>query len=353
VFVSFPQAFGAINGLEEVTTVQLWWIGIGTTVGVALQALAQLPWLKGMGRYRPTFSLNHPSIRRLAKLSVFVVGYVVTNQIGYLIVQWLAYGQTGGYSAYVAAFTFFMLPHGLFAVSVITALLPGMSQLAIHGQWEEFRERLSSGWRATVLLLAPAAVGYFLLAEPIITLLLKHGVMSARSVDLVADVLRFFVLGLVPFSLFQLTLRAFYALQDTKTPFLVNCGAVALNAAVNVPLFVFLQVRGLAAGHALAYVFGVTMLVRALSRRVGGLPLGQLMQGAGRTVTATAGMGVVVWLVLSFVQGSPIARTPAGEVAGVAAPIAIGLLTYVGLAHALKIPEMRVVTRLVSGRGRA
>jgi putative peptidoglycan lipid II flippase len=194
--------------------------------------------------------VRHPSTRKLARLSVFVAGYVVANQIGYLIVQWLANGQRGGYSAYISAFTFYMLPHGLFAVSVITALLPGMSEDAVNGNWDAFRSRLSTGMRATFLLILPAAVGLFVLAEPIIRLLLEHGVMRARSVDLVAGVLRFFVLGLVPFSLFQLLLRAFYALQDTKTPFLVNCGAVALNTAVNVPMFLLFRVEGLAAGHA-------------------------------------------------------------------------------------------------------
>ncbi len=353
VFVSFHQVFGAIHGLEDVSTTQLWWIGFGTTAGVMLQALAQLAWLRGLGRYRPVLSFNHPSIRRLARLSIFVVGYVITNQIGYLIVQWLAYGQTGGYSAYVAAFTFFMLPHGLFAVSVITALLPGMSELALHERWAEFTERLSTGWRATLLLLAPAAVGYFLLAEPIIRLLLEHGVMGARSVTLVAGVLRFFVLGLVPFSLFQLTLRAFYALQDTKTPFLVNCGAVTLNAAVNVPLFGLLQVRGLAAGHALAYLFGVTLLVRALSRRVLGLRLADLTQGATRTLTAAAGMGVAVWGTLVLVEHSSIVDTAAGDVAAVGAPVAVGVVAYIALAHALKVPEMQVVRRLVSRATRA
>lgn len=351
VFVAFYQAYGAIDrGLAGVTTTQLWIIGGGTTAGVALQGLANLPWLRGLGRHRFTFSVTHPAVKKLARLSVFVIGYVITNQIGYLIVQWLANGQRGGYAAYVAAFTFFMLPHGLFAVSVITALLPGMSEYALEQRWDRFHARLATGIRATFLLVLPAAIGYLLLAEPIVRLLLEHGVMQATSVELVAGVLRFFVLGLVPFSLFQLLLRAFYAMQDTKTPFLVNCGAVALNTAVNVPMFALLRVQGLAAGHALAYVFGVAVLSRALSKRIGGLGGRALLSSAIPIGIAAGGMGVVVWAALAVVRASVEQTTLAGQVAAVAAPVTAGVIAYFALGTWLRLRELDFVKQAVRTR---
>ena len=146
VFLAFHQAYEKVT-LDTVTNTQLLIIGLGTTAGVVLMAFAQLPFLKGLGKYRATFSLKHPSVKKLARLSVFVIGYVMVNQIGYLIIQVLAAGQQGGYAAYVNSFTFFMLPHGLFAVSVITALLPGMSAHSVNQEWDQFRERLSTGIR--------------------------------------------------------------------------------------------------------------------------------------------------------------------------------------------------------------
>ena len=198
VFLAFHQAYEKVT-LGTVTDTQLLIIGLGTTAGVVLMAFAQLPFLRGLGKYRATFSMKHPSVKKLARLSVFVIGYVMVNQIGYLIVQVLAAGQQGGYSAYVNAFTFFMLPHGLFAVSVITALLPGMSAHSVNQEWDEFRERLSTG-RASddPPWCFPAAIGYFVLGEPIIRLLLEHGNATPESTELVSSVLRFFVLGLVP-----------------------------------------------------------------------------------------------------------------------------------------------------------
>jgi ammonium transporter, Amt family len=179
-------------------------LGAGTTAGVALQALSLLPWLRGLGRYRLTFSVRHPSTRKLARLSLFVAGYVVANQIGYLIVQWLANKDQGGYSAYFNAYTFFLFPIGLFVLSVTTALMPAMSGDAVHKRWEAFTARFSTGVRATLLLVLPSAVGYLVLGRPIVRLLLENGVMTSVSTDLVSEVLAFLVLGLVQFAMFQL-----------------------------------------------------------------------------------------------------------------------------------------------------
>jgi putative peptidoglycan lipid II flippase len=347
VFLSFHQAYERIDGLDAVTSTQLLIIGLGTTAGVAIMALAQIPFLRGLGTYKLTFSISHPSVTKLMKLSVFVIGYVVVNQIGYLVVQWLANEQEGGYSAYVWAFTFFMLPHGLVAVSILTALLPSMSEHAVNQRWNELRERLSTGVRSTMLLVLPAAVGYFILGEAIVRVLLEHGVMTPQSTELVANVLRFFVIGLVPFSIFQLFLRAFYALQNTKTPFLINCVAVALNTAINIPMFEWLGVRGLAAGHAIAYIFGVVLQGRALSRAIGGLDARRLFTSSARIAAAALGMGVVVWMTS---RGVGMVLDPIGlfqETLLVVVPVSIGVIVYLGLAQLLRVPELDYAKGLV------
>ena len=350
VFVAFHQAYQEDVSLQGVTDRQLWIIGLGTTGGVALMAIAQLPFLRGLGRYRPTFSLQHPSVRKLARLSVFVIGYVVANQIGYLIVQVLANDEQGGYSAYISAFTFFLLPHGLFAVSLITALLPGMSQHAVNERWDAFRERLSIGIRATILLIVPAAVGYFILSDRIVRLLLERGVFSETSTELVSGVLRFFVLGLVSFSLFQLFLRAFYAMQDTKTPFLINCAAVGVNTAINLPMYAWLGVRGLAAGHAVAYTAGAAMQVRVLGRRIGGLDGARVRNSATRMLAAGIGMGVLTWLSAEGLAAWWGSDSLQQQVIGLVVPVGVGLASYLALARLFGVSELALVKGIVTRR---
>ena len=349
LFVAFHQAVPMVT-LESVSTAQLTIIGAGTTAGVVLMALAQLPFLRGLGRYRLTLSMRHPAIKKLVGLSVFVIGYVVTNQLGYLIVQWLANKQQGGYSAYVSAFIFFLLPQGLFAVSIFTALLPGMSEHAVNQRWPEYRDRLATGIRATVFLVLPAAIGYFVLGEQIVRFLLERGVATARSTDLVADVLRFFVLGLVPFSLYQLFLRAFYALQDTRTPFLINCSATIVNVIVNVAAFGAFGVEGLAVGHAASYVFGVFIQAVVLSKRIGGLELRRVIQGTVRMAVAGAAMGGLVWVVATTLEDA-IAPTGSGAQAlGLIVPVLVGIVSYLGFARVLRVEELAQVRSLIGSR---
>jgi putative peptidoglycan lipid II flippase len=351
IFIAFHNAYPTISDdLSRITTAQLWIIGAGTTAGVVVMSLTQATFLRGLGHYHLTFSIRHPSVRKLARLSIYVIGYVVANQIGYLIVLYLAKAQQGGYSAYTAAFTFFMLPHGLFAVSIMTALLPGMSEHATNERWELFRNRLSTGIRTTALLIVPAAVGYIVLGEQIVRLLLQRGVMTSESTELVAGVLLFFTLGLLPFSLFQLFLRAFYALQDTRTPFLINCGAVVLNIAVNIVMWQFLEVRGLAAGHAIAYVFGVTLQARVLSRRIGGLEGRRVIASVARTVAAAAGMGVVVWSAATVLDRLLSPDAFVSQAAALGACVVIGIVTFVGLAHALGVQELGYARSLLGRR---
>ena len=348
VFLWFHHLYGHVT-LGSATTPQLWLMGLGTTAGVAAAGITLIPFLRGLGRYRFNFSVSHPSVKKLARLSVFVLGYVIVNQIGYLIVQYLANGQRGGYSAYVNAFTFYMLPHGLFAVSVITALLPGMSQHAVHKDWDQFRDRLSTGIRSTLLLILPASVGYLVLGEPIVRILLQHGVMTQRSTELVAVVLRLFVLGLVPFSLFQLLARAFYAMQDTKTPFLINCLSVGTNIAIDFPLFFALGVKGLALGHALSYVVGVLLQLRVLRARVGGIDGSRLLNSGLRIAAAAAIMGILVWMTF---QGLMLvsAGWPLADLLQVAIPVGVGVTSYLGAATLLKVEEVGYVRSLLVRR---
>jgi putative peptidoglycan lipid II flippase len=351
VFVSFRAAYGEVT-LGNVSTSQLAIIGVGTTAGVALMGLSQIPFLRGLGRYRLTFSIRHPSFRKLARLSLWVIGYVVVNQIGYLVVQRLATQEPGAYSAYVSAFTFFMLPHGLFAVSVITALLPGMSQHAVNERWDLFREQLSLGVRVTLLLALPAAIGLYVLAEPIVGILLRNGAVTQASVELVAGVLRFFVLGLVPFSLFQLFLRAFYSMHDTKTPFQINCWAVAVNTTINVVTFLVLDfgVRGLAAGHALAYVFGATLQVRHLARRLGGVEGARTAAAGARIGAAAAAMGVVVWGLWEYLAASFEGLAKLGQVALLMVPVVMGAACYVAFAALMRVEELSLLGGILQRR---
>jgi putative peptidoglycan lipid II flippase len=360
VVIAVGLGFHALVGqhvpqVGEVTGGQKLLLGLGTTAGVAAMTLVQWPFLRRIGfRFHFVWNWRDQAIRKMATLSAYTVGYVVTNQLGYLLVPILAYGVQGGYTAYTTAFIFFQLPHGVFAVSVMTALLPPLSEQAVAADWAAFRATLSRGIRLTAAVLLPAALGYLALAGPIVRLLLEHGVVTEASTSLLVPVLRVFVLGLVPFSTFQLVLRAFYALQDTRTTFRVNLVSVGVNVVVDLLLFNLLPQRwkipGLAFGHVSSYTVGSALLLWLLSRRIGGLGGRRILAAVGRMLAA----GLVMFAVTVLVGRAVGAAMDPGlvrDLVTVVAGVAAGIVTYLAAARLLRVEELALLLDVVRRRG--
>lgn len=355
-FVAFAAMPGPADGSGELaTSAQRLVLAIGTTAGVAGMTVALWPFLRATGfRFGWRSGMRHPAVTRIARLATWVFAYVIANQLGYLVVIVLAARVRGGYTAYAAAFILFQLPHAIFAVSIFTALLPAMS-----GRWADedvdgFRRFLSQGFRATAAIVIPAALGYLVLARPIVRLLLEHGVAGPESGDLVADVLVAFAVGLFPFSAFQLLLRAYYSMQDTRTPAFVNVVAVTINVAANLVLFFGLDlgVQGLALGHAASYVFGAVALTLLIRRRLGGLDGGRVLASLGRTTLVGGATAAVAWLVARLLGDALGTATLADQAVQVFAAIAAGLTIFLAASTALRIEEVDAVRRQLVARWR-
>ena len=334
-----------------ITGPQRYVLALGTTLGVLAMTAALWPSLRRIGfTFRWTLDLKDPALRRIARLAGWSFVYVVTNQVGYLIVVILAAKQQGGYTAYAAAFIFFQLPHAIFAVSIMTALLPAMSSRWTDGDRDGFRGLLAQGIRATAFVVVPAALGYLVLAEPIVRLLLEHGVAGRASTELVSGVLAMFSVGLFPFSAFQLFLRAFYAMQDTRTPGVINAFAVALNIAVNLVYFPLLGVRGLALGHATAYSFAALAASVILRRRLGGLGGRRVLAGIAQTAVAGAATAAAAFLASRWISARLGPASLNGEILQVLAGVVAGVAAFVSVAAALRMEELAMIKRAFSMR---
>ena len=318
----------------------LLWLGLGTTAGVAAQALVLWPLLKGAGVHlRFVWAPRHPAIRRVLRLAGWTLGYVVANQVSFWVALVLANREPGDVSAYAYAYVFFQLPYGVLAVSILTALVPDLAERWSTGNRDGYRDRLSLGLRAVALVMLPAAAGYALLARPILTLLLRHG--AAADVGTASDVLALFALGLPAFSAYLLFMRGFTATQDTRTPFLINCIQNVLTIAFDLALYPALGVQGLALGFTLAYALGAALAALALRRRAGGLDGPSVWASVGRMALATAVMAGVVWAVsraLSDVGGALLQVTGA---------VVAGVTVYLLAARAMRVRELDVLTRVV------
>lgn len=305
VVIAVYLAYAVMRGGRDpsvtgITSAETWLLGAGTTAGVVAMTLCLVPQLRRLGwRFRPRMDLSHPAVRRGARLGVWALGYAGGYQAGLIVVLLLANKVEGGVAAYQWAFTFFYLPHALFAIPIFHVLFTAMSEHAARGETPRFVERLTDGLTMLAFLLIPLAVFMLIVAERLTRVTLEYGVMTGAGARQVAVVLAAFVVGLPTYSAFLVFTRAFYAVSDAKTPALVNASSVVIASVVGALLFLRLPegaaVAGLAVGHSVGFAVGAVALARMFSTRWGALSGDAVAGSLGRTVLASGLAGAVMF----------------------------------------------------------
>ena len=185
---------------------------LGATLGIAVMALALLPALARANlRFHFSPEFKHPAVKRLWSLSGWALGYVVANQVAIVVIRNLLRGGSGDEDAYTKAFTWFVLPHGLLAVSIATTFLPELASAIKRNDRQTVLDRSSLGIRLIALVTLPAGFGMFVLRRAIVGAAFQHGKFTAANSLNTSRALAGFALGLVGFS--DLPVRAAHLLR--------------------------------------------------------------------------------------------------------------------------------------------
>jgi putative peptidoglycan lipid II flippase len=341
-----------INGTPQLTDIEdntafFVLLTLSTTLGVAAMALFLIPAIKHAEiewNFRPDF--RHPGVRRLLQLSLWSFGYVVTNQIALIAVRNLADPGSGNQDAYGKAFIFFMLPHGLLAISIATTFGPELVRRIQANDHAGFRLRMTSGIRWTILLTLPTSIAFVLLAHPLINALLAHGQFSQAAANNTARALMGFAVGLVGFSVYLFALRGFYAHEDTRTPFALNLVENAINIVLAVILVGRHGVFGLGLAFGIAYLVSAVMVMLVLAKRHSAIDWTSIASLVGAAICGAAAMGVVVAVTESLMSPT----TGWGYAVEVALAGALGYGVYLLVLFILRTPELRQAKQLVPSR---
>lgn len=340
----------------QLTSAQVALMGFGTTLGVIAMALALWPAVRATGlRVRPRFDWRHESVRALVALGRWVLVYVAINQLAYLIlIRFNGRIGPGAYTAYSQAFIFFSLPHAIVAVSIFTALLPGMAERWGSGRRDGVVELFSRGMRDTEVLMLPAAAGLIALAEPLVALLAGYGAIGGAQEELLADTLAAFAVGLPFFSAFQLLTRTSYATGDSRTPALVNIAVavVGLSVAATLAFWLDLGVPGLALGHAASYLAGAAGLLLLVRRRLGSIDGRRIAGTVVRASVAAIVCGAAAWAVAAALADVSWVARPSGRLLQVALAISAGMLAFLVASFMLKVAEVDDVRRMIATKVR-
>jgi putative peptidoglycan lipid II flippase len=331
VLIAVSRVSGGTPTSSEVLSdpVLLWLLGAGTTVGIAAMALVLIPAMRRSGLHlRWSTEWTNPAVARIVRLSGWTFGYVVVNQVGFVVLLALANGAApdGGLSAYSYSYLFFQLPYGLFAVAVITAFLPELSSAVNQGDTPLYRAQFSRGLRLLLVVILPSAVLYLTLATPLVELMFGYGNFTDSSATLTSEALVIFGAALPAFAVFMYTTIGFYARKDTRTPFLVTAGRIAVMVGLAWPLAAAFGMQGVVGAFAVSIFLGAGAGLVVLRTRLGQLVTPGTLGTVGRSILAAGAMLAVTVVV-------PRGLGPGGETAQALGDLVlvggVGALTYV------------------------
>jgi putative peptidoglycan lipid II flippase len=349
VFIFLPGPRPA--GVTTITHTQTAVLAGGTTLGVVVMTLALLPSLRAVGfRYRLRLDLRDPRLRTAARLAGWTFLYVAVSQAGYLVVVRLSSGETA-YTIYTYAYQIFQLPYAVIGVSVITALLPRMSAHAAQGQTDAVRDDLAGGLRLACVAIVPAALFLLALGQPIAVAVFEHGAVTHADALEIGDALSAFSVALVPFAVFQVQLRAFYAHQDSRTPALVNIGVVGTNIIFGVVLAVLVpdeqRAIALALAFGVAYLVGTVVTARLLHRRLGGMEGHRTVRLVTR-LSVAAGLGAVLAAFVSWAVRAVAGESWLGSAVAVSVAAVAGGGLFLTVGTRMRIAELTGPVRQIS-----
>lgn len=339
--VSSDDAARAITGMA-----------VGTLVGGALQLLIQIPSLYRVNyRYRPGLSFRDPGLRRVLALMAPATIGAAAVQVNVMVNNNFASTLGDGAVSWLnVAFRFTQLPIGLFGVAVGVVALPAVSRRVAQDDMVGFNETVTRALRLVFALTVPAAVGLAVLAPQMIGLIYEYGRFESFDTAMAAQALVAYSIGLAGYANIKVLVPAFYALDDARTPAIVSCFSIVVNATLN-----WIAIRQLGFGHAAlaaatstVALLNFSILFVVLTRRIG--PAHGLGGSLARTLVAATAVGLVCVAARLVVGAMVPLDTVAGRAATVAVGVPAGALVFVWVGALVGITEITSVLQRVSSR---
>jgi putative peptidoglycan lipid II flippase len=364
VFSAFLLKWPTVN-VDSITDTQIQILGWGTTAGIIIQALILIPVVKRSGiRIRPKWGVA--GLGKSFSLAGWTLVYVLISQIGYLItvnvattaaVQSAKAGITTGvgFTPFKNAYLIMLLPYSIVTISIVTALLPHMSKLAINKKIDDVKAQLLRAVKTVGVLTIPSSVA-FLLFGPLITEVLFFGISKNDGIY-IGYVLSALSLGLVAFSINLVLIRGFNAFEDTRTQvwsiLIINIISVGLS-------YLFLAILpsdwvtvGLGFAFSASYLIGLFITLRLLKKHTGVIHIREFIGQHGRLLSASLIAMLPVFAISQYFGWVGSDASDAIRVGQLLFVIVAGSVGYFFAAKALRISEVSGITALILRRNKA
>ena len=330
--------------LQTITDGQVRVLGIGTTLGIALQALILIPTIASSGlkvRFRTDW--RGVGLDKAIRLASWMFLFVLISQLGFLVTVNLAtragvaagvaYGV--GYTPYANAYLILLLPHSIVTISIVTALLPRLSNFAIDKKLDEVRNLISTALRYVGIITVPASFFFLLFGERVAEALFFG--ISEDSAIYIGRLLSAMALGLIPLSINLVFIRGLNAFENTKFQVLSNLVINAVAVALSLVAYMTMEARSVTLGLALAftasYWCGIVATYFLLKRFTGTLNIAAIALFYLKVMLAAA----IAVVCVAFVADR---LNLAGNFVDLIGVLLATSLLYILVARAMKIAEV-------------
>ena len=233
----------------------------------------------------------------------------------------------------------------VFVVSITTALFPQLSRLSAASDTRQLKKTYRSSCGVIGLLVIPISAGMMMFAKEFVELLFYRGQFTAHDVQRTGEVVFFYALGLLFYSIKEVTINVYYALQDAKTPTVNSAIAIAINVVLNLALMRKMEHKGLALATALSALITTVMLIINLQRKMGHMGYRHL---AGTYLKMIIAAGVMAAATLPFYHWFAL-KTPSLLV-GLLAAILVAMIVYFIACLLLRVKELGYVIVAIAER---
>ncbi len=321
----------------------LLWLGLGTTLGVAVQFLCLVPSLARSDLWRLSlrFDAKDPALRAVGRLGSWTLLVVVANQLSLYVVLAFAFGVggSGPVSAYTYGWSFMQMPYAVVVVSVLSALTPQLAGFATGEDYAAFSERLRFGLRQSLVIIIPCTLILLILAQPIVAILLNH--VNAVHVLSAGTVLAVLAAGLPGFTVFQLCVRGLQAMQRARVVFFLY----ALQNALTIVLAMVLgrhSLAGLTSSVSISYTVAAVASLATLAHHQ--VSIASVIWSIHVRRSLWASLGAALVMALTYAASS--ATRGIGLIARFSMAAVLGLLTYAVL---IMLSQWRLARRSAKG----
>ncbi|HEY1134020.1 MAG TPA: murein biosynthesis integral membrane protein MurJ [Nocardioides sp.] len=338
-------------------------LGIGSTLGIVAQFAILLPYLRAAGvRIRPRFDFFGTGLGHTFRLAVWTIGFVIVNQAAYTVVVRLASGgnTTGdpgtGYTVYSNALLIMMVPHSVVTVSLTTAILPRLSAAAADSDLAGLARTLSATLRTTLAFVVPAAAIVVVAAPSLADVVWGYGAARDDFAVFVPSLV-LFAPAIVLFTVHYMMLRGFYALEQTRRVFWVQCVIAVVNVGAALLLVRHASAAdtapALVVAYTCAYGVGAAVSYSVLARTVGGLDTLRTLGFAARLAVAVAIGGGAAWGVRVLLETHLVLGSPKiASILTLGALATVLAIVVLLAARVLRITEVNEVVDAVTRRVR-